>query len=209
MNWQVPLDLYCERLDAGLWAEPLNALSNFAFFLAAWLLWRRSASAADRTLAVLVALVGAGSLVFHTHAVQWAKWLDLLFIAVFIYAWLALYARRIFALGMWAVAAVLLAYALSEWALTRAFMPGSFNGSYVYFPALLALTLCGLLALRRVPPAGRMLLAAAGLFMLSVALRSADLALCQSWPTGTHFIWHMLNAAVLYFCACGLHRRRV
>lgn len=26
------IDIYCERLGPGLWAEPLNALTNAAFF---------------------------------------------------------------------------------------------------------------------------------------------------------------------------------
>jgi hypothetical protein len=26
-----PIDAYCERLGPGLWAEPLNALTNLAF----------------------------------------------------------------------------------------------------------------------------------------------------------------------------------
>ena len=30
------IDLYCERLAPGLTGEPLNALSNVAFFIAAW-----------------------------------------------------------------------------------------------------------------------------------------------------------------------------
>jgi len=40
------IDLYCERLGPGLWAEPLNALTNLAFLLtalASWQLARRSA----------------------------------------------------------------------------------------------------------------------------------------------------------------------
>ena len=34
MNWGEPIDLYCERTDAGLWSEPFNALSNLGFLLA-------------------------------------------------------------------------------------------------------------------------------------------------------------------------------
>ncbi len=45
--------------------------------------------------------------------------------------------------------------------------------------------------------AGRALLLAACLFGLSLTFRSLDDALCPSWPVGTHFLWHMLNALVL------------
>ena len=43
MTWTAPIDAYCERLDAGFWAEPLNAATNLAFILAAvacFGLWR-------------------------------------------------------------------------------------------------------------------------------------------------------------------------
>jgi hypothetical protein len=36
-----PIDAYCERLGPGLWAEPLNALTNLAFIVAALICaWR-------------------------------------------------------------------------------------------------------------------------------------------------------------------------
>ena len=34
------IDIYCERLEPGLWAEPLNAVTNAAFFIAAFFAWR-------------------------------------------------------------------------------------------------------------------------------------------------------------------------
>jgi hypothetical protein len=45
MNWSEPVDLYCERVSAGFWAEPVNALANAAFLLAAgiaFVRWRRA-----------------------------------------------------------------------------------------------------------------------------------------------------------------------
>ncbi|SEN37737.1 hypothetical protein SAMN05216227_101289 [Pseudorhodobacter antarcticus] len=35
MDWFAPVDIYCERVGAGFWAEPVNALSNLAFVAAA------------------------------------------------------------------------------------------------------------------------------------------------------------------------------
>ena len=35
MRWSESIDMYCERTDPGLWSEPLNALTNLAFLLAA------------------------------------------------------------------------------------------------------------------------------------------------------------------------------
>lgn len=36
----VMIDLYCERTDPGVWAEPLNAVSNLCFVVTAFAAWR-------------------------------------------------------------------------------------------------------------------------------------------------------------------------
>ncbi|TMJ35565.1 MAG: hypothetical protein E6G89_18315, partial [Alphaproteobacteria bacterium] len=82
MDWFAPIDAYCERLGPGLLAEPLNALSNAAFFIAA--LW--AASAARRRgsepiiwlLIALVFVIGLGSLAFHIFANSWSSLADVL-----------------------------------------------------------------------------------------------------------------------------------
>ena len=33
-RWTRQIDIYCERLGPGFWAEPVNALSNGAFLVA-------------------------------------------------------------------------------------------------------------------------------------------------------------------------------
>jgi hypothetical protein len=35
MDWVSPVDMYCERLRPGLWAEPVKALTTLSFLLAA------------------------------------------------------------------------------------------------------------------------------------------------------------------------------
>jgi len=48
------------------------------------------------------------------------------------------------------------------------------------------------------PARQRAMLIAAGLFIVSLIFRIIDLDVCARWPIGTHFLWHALNAAVLY-----------
>jgi len=36
------------------------------------------------------------------------------------------------------------------------------------------------------------------IFTVSLAVRTIDLAICDTFPLGTHFLWHLLNATVLY-----------
>jgi hypothetical protein len=203
------VDLYCERTDPGFWSEPANALSNLAFLIAAALIVRERR--ADGTvapdavlLAALVALVGLASFLFHTFATVWAGWLDVIFILVFIYVFLARFLARVPGWGWKGIAAGLAGYWVVSRVVTMPFPDHALNGSYSYLPALLALATLALWAGRRGHPGAVRLALGAGLFAVSIAFRTVDLAVCEAWPLGTHAVWHCLNAAVLWLAATGL-----
>jgi hypothetical protein len=206
------IDIYCERTDPGFWSEPANALTNLAFLVAAVLVWRRGAGAPPpsgrdaRILGALIAAIGVGSGLFHTLATVWAAWLDSGLIALYIYVWLARFLARVARLRWPGVIAGLALFAIASRGLTALFPPGSLNGSYSYFPALIALAGCGGHAWRKGHAGAARLGAAAGVFMASLVLRSVDQAVCEAWPLGTHFIWHCLNSVVLYLTATALDR---
>jgi hypothetical protein len=201
------IHLYCERLAPGLLGEPLNTLTNLAFFLAAWLVWRR-ASQADawqgrgRLLAVLIAVIGTGSFVFHAVATTWAELLDELPILLFQLVFLWFYGRGVLAGGRLLVGLGLgLFLAL---AVQAGHYPGVLNGSLVYAPALLVLVGIGTYHWIARRAGAATFLAAAGVFTLSIFFRSIDQAICADFSLGTHFLWHLLNACVLGLSVAGL-----
>lgn len=197
------IDIYCERLGPGLWAEPLNALTNLAFIVAGIVLvaaLRRAEPGVRRDpamlgLVVLLFVIGIGSGLFHSFAAAWAALADVIPVALFILLYMYLALRRLVALPLWGcwigVAIVLLLTVV---------MPLAFGFSVsTYGVALLAmLAVGGFLHFGRRHPAGPRILVAAGIFTLSLAFRMADLPLCAALPSGTHFLWHVLNAVVLY-----------
>ena len=201
MNWSEAVDLYCERTDASFWSEPVNALSNAAFLIAAALaldLWRRG----DRkdwpalALIVIVAAVGVGSFVFHTVATRAAILADVVPIGVFIYGYLLLALRRFLHLRVIVAAPIVVAYAAGAQALSALAPARLLNGSIGYLPALAALIAVAVAARER--GTRRSLGLAAVVFAISLAFRTADIALCPQFPLGIHFVWHVLNAVVLY-----------
>src|SRR5512141_1988540 len=102
--WSTPIDLYCERFDPSFWAEPVNALSNVAFFVAAWAafrLWRREGDGDRAILALIlvVVAVGLGSFAFHTLATHGAMLLDVGPIGFFIFGYVLLALRRFLAVS--------------------------------------------------------------------------------------------------------------
>ncbi|PPD44511.1 MAG: hypothetical protein CTY15_06860 [Methylocystis sp.] len=210
MNWREPVFDYCERQSAAFWAEPLNALSNAAFLVAAgaaFLLWRRRGGGDYPALALIVvtACVGLGSFIFHTVATRGAMLLDVIPIAIFIYAYFFLTLRRLFDLNALAATAITVAFGVFSYGVDEAI--NGLNGSAAYLPALGALTAFATLLsapeadealLLRKRAAARGLAMAAGVFLISLCLRTLDRAVCPAFPLGAHFLWHLLNACVLW-----------
>lgn len=206
-SWFDPIDSYCERVGAAFWAEPLNALSNAAFILAAaygFHLWRRT-GAKDWAVLWLIAVtvaVGIGSFLFHTFANRWSLLADVVPIAGFIYSYFLLAMRRFLRLK-WGSAIVatglFVAFNTVFVRLWLGLFPGlTLNGSIGYVPAILALLCVGAGTLRlKAWSLARGLLAAAGVLSLSLFFRSIDAAVCSAMPAGTHHLWHILNGAVL------------
>ncbi|WP_230533825.1 ceramidase domain-containing protein [Microvirga roseola] len=206
-SWLIPIDSYCERIGAAFWAEPLNAVTNGAFILAAlyafWLWLRKGATDWPALWLIgVTTIVGIGSFLFHTFANRWSLLADVLPIAVFIYSYFLLAMRRYLGLGLFAAIAVTVLFAVFNTFFDRlwfSLFPGvTLNGSVSYLPAALAMLTVGIVCWARSErKAGRALLLAGGVFALSLFFRSVDDAVCSSWAVGTHFLWHVFNALVL------------
>ncbi len=205
MDWTASVDIYCERTHAGLFAEPVNAVTNLAFFAAAWLALRaaRAQGRLDWTMALLIGLtaaVGLGSTLWHTFAQRWAGAADVIPILLFIVGYLGLALWRYFGATRFEAVALAVAFLFFAGGVRQAAaagLPDMFRPAIGYLPALLALTACGVaLALRR-RPAGWWLLAAAAVFAVSLTFRALDGRMCDAFPMGTHFMWHILNGTVL------------
>lgn len=197
------IDLYCERTSAAFWAEPVNALTNLSFVVAALalvvLLHRRGLKAGwpGAFLIVNLAAIGVGSFLFHTVADRATMLADLLPIFLYQLAFIALYGRHVAGWRSPALAALLCAFLVVNAAFLQ--LPQQWlNGSLLYGGALLSIG--ALAAVHRA--AGRreanILWLAGAVFVVSLTCRSLDNWLCPAWPLGTHFLWHLLNGVVLY-----------
>jgi hypothetical protein len=218
--------LYCERgTSEALLAEPINALSNFAFLLAALIglqlvLWRppEERSADQFLLPVLVLFIGLGSLAFHLYADEGTALADVVPISLFMLVYLGFALNRFLAvppawtvllvIGFAAIVAITMQVKCGEGAIG---FPGPdvqnvkpcLNGSLFYLPALVALIVVGLILSERGQSAAPWLLWAAAILAVSITLRSLDIALCdkvliEGRKVGTHFAWHVLNALALF-----------
>ncbi len=212
MDWTRAIDAYCERTGPEYWSEPINAVTNAAFLIAAALLYRRTREGRRPVQALLVALlaaIGAGSYLFHTHAQPWAGLLDVvpigLFILVYIYA-----ANRDFWRLPARSAALVVACFIPYAAVTQPLFAALpfFGISAAYWPVPLLIALYALALARRVPETATGLAIGAAILVASLVFRSIDGTLCTALPFGTHFMWHILNAIMLAWMI-EVHRRHL
>jgi hypothetical protein len=208
MNTFTYLDEYCERAgDPALWAEPLNAISNLAFLFAAVLAardyWRMERHLCVRTLdivllIVILAAIGVGSGLWHLYATKETMLADVIPITLFINLYLLSFLRRIMRLAWEWVAGLWLCFFMVTYLAQSALPADLLNGSVMYGPAFLTLVLLGGWARRVRLPERALLGSAVAVFTLSITFRTIDKAVCDTVPYGTHFLWHLLNAVVLY-----------
>jgi len=196
--------------------------------IVAWQRWHHRGSGDRVTLAFvgLAAIIGGGSFIFHTLATRGAALFDTIPIAIFVYGYFLLALARYLGLPIVLAGLATVVFAALSMGL-RAGLQGAFNGSGDYLPALAGLIGIGLVLKLRTTPvspdharsesdavhgvshvlfeqtlrrraAGRSLLLAALVFAISLVFRTIDISICDVVSVGTHFIWHGLNAVVLY-----------
>jgi hypothetical protein len=209
-----PVDIYCERTSASIFAEPLNAVSNLAFLIAGWVAWeefRRSRHSRDDghlvAIIALVPIVGIGSFTFHTVATRWASWADVIPILIFmlLYLWLAM--RRYLEWPRGLTLMVLAVFLLSTLALEAMVPEQVLWGGAMYLPTVAACLLIVLAPMEADRQVRRTIALAVGFFLLGFTFRTLDVPLCTSFPVGTHYFWHVSNAIVVYLLvhAANLH----
>jgi len=195
---------YCERLDASFWAEPLNAMSNLFFLVSAYCVYQYmkkkrvepSVSFFVSLLAFILVCIGIGSFLWHSFATLWSELADVIPITLFIYTYLFVFVLKVLEKSYFLAVMSLLLFTLFNYLFGVCFSDKLLNGSIAYFPALLILVLLSYLI--KEEKEFSLMLKAIGIFMLSIVFRSVDFMVCDLIHFGTHFLWHVLNAYMLY-----------
>ncbi|SMX49526.1 ceramidase domain-containing protein [Maliponia aquimaris] len=197
MDWTRAVDGYCERMVPEFWAEPVNAVTNLAFVLAAAFMWRRTFGL-GRVLCGILGLIGVGSFLFHTFAQAWAGVVDVLPILVYVLVYIYAANRDFWRLGRWAalgLTALFVPYAAATVPLFS-MIPG-LGGTAAYAPVPTLIAIYAVLLRHRAPDTARGLMIGVAILLLSMAARTLDEPSCAILPFGTHFLWHLLNAMML------------
>ena len=201
------IDIYCERTMPSLWSEPLNAVSNISFLIAALAIFQltrrqQKVPTGILILIILATSIGIGSTLFHTFATQWAILLDVIPIMLFQLGFLWIYSRQVVRMKYGSAGGLLVGFFCAS--NFRNKFTNVLNGSLSYAPAFLFLLGLGVYHYQQQKREPLVLLAASGVFLLALLFRTLDQAICPYFAIGTHFLWHLCNGILLYLSARAL-----
>src|SRR5262245_39852934 len=175
------LDIYCERTDASFWSEPVNALTNLLILGAG--LFGLAQVRAKKTgvyaevLCWWVIVIGLGSFLFHTTAIELTKWVDIIPIATFTLAMAIFCLRRFSGLSWPKTSAYFVSYFAVISAITwllPSWLHKATNGTTGYLPALAGYAFFGIVALAYGSRAGWYCLACAAILLAGFVFRAID-----------------------------------
>ena len=196
----------CERTALGPMAEPLNVLSSFAFMFVAVSIYKQYKRNEDlegkwiwdiHALTFITFIIGFNSVVFHTFPTPITEMADTLTIVLFIilYFWCMLF--RIGRCTIFQALICFVAFVGFSHMLVAQF-PHKLNDSIGYLSSMIALIIIAVHLHLKARPSSQHFMLASIVGVCSLFCRAIDREVCAMVPTGTHFLWHMLNATLLY-----------
>ncbi len=197
-------DYYRERGESSmLFAEPINVLSNVAFFAAAFIATPFCRTWFDWALAIGCFMVGLGSTAYHAHPNKLTYFWDISGIVGWVLLYLFCWSHYIMGLDLWVAAGAVAAFIVLSMPLLKRFS-AIWNGSGDYTPVIVLLVVCG--GLQWWKDGQPHLVLAAILACFSLVCRAIDNSVRLA--SGTHFLWHTLNGFLmamltLFMCTHG------
>ena len=200
MDFFKSMDVYCERVDSTYWSEPVNAISNLGFVLVGLFLLTKLEDKSDKWSVYFILnliVIGIGSFLFHTHANVWSLFADIIPIMVIVTTFFFYSFKNIlkysgarssvFTFGIIGLGVYLNTLKLSY-----------FNGSEAYFNVLAGLLFFSFILNKKDRVLSYKFVKATFVFVISLVFRSIDSSVCEAFPLGTHFLWHLNNSFLIY-----------
>jgi hypothetical protein len=196
----------CERGGLGMMAEPLNVVSSIAFMIVSVSIYRYYHGHEDlerkwiwdiHALTFLTFIIGMNSVLFHTYPTPLTEMMDTIPIVMFIilYFWSVLF--RIGRCTPFQAVVCFVAFVGFSHILVAQF-PHSLNDSIGYLSSMIALIVIAVHLHLKARPSSQHFMLAAIVGVCSLFCRAIDRDICPQFPFGSHFLWHMLNATLLY-----------
>lgn len=196
----------CERASTLWYAEPLNTISNLGFLYVAVMMYRYYHRHEDldrrwiwdiHALTFLTFIIGVNSILFHTFPNPVTELMDTIPIVMFIMIYFTSVLFRIGRVNLFQGIICLVAFVGFSHMLVHQF-PRALNDSIGYLSSMIALVMIAVYLHLKARPSSTHFMMAAIIGITSLFCRAIDRVTCDMFPLGTHFLWHILNATLLY-----------
>ena len=195
------MSTYCEGGVGLFYTQPVNTISNIALLIAAYFAYRliRTKHVNNKTVKILpfiLAVTGIGSILWHGMPNLLTNFADTLPLSAFVLVSLFFLLDKLLnKRGL--VWKILLAFTLVETPFIFHILP-SLNGFLPYLIVLVFGVFLSYGLVKKYKILTPHLVTIIVLFAIAFFFRTIDHTVCPVFSAGTHFIWHILNALVLY-----------
>lgn len=198
----IPIPIYCERGNLEGLAEPLNAISNIAFILASFGIYKlltkyRIQKIEYKVVLILILSIGVGSFLWHATRHSYTLLLDVVPVSLSFAAITYIFLAKLIGNKLLALLLALLLipgrFFISSFAptdITSSLIRNLINATVFLVIIVWTFKKYGIVALE-----GFGILA---VYLIAITMRSIDLQICPTFPVGTHFLWHIFNAFAVY-----------
>ena len=198
INWS-ELPIYCES-SSGFFQEPLNAITNLAFLIAAFFIYKKIRKNKIKKPEYYFALffvisLGLSSFFWHSYGNNLSFGLDFFLAGLFVLTAGFILVNNVIK-NRFLTGSIILSFAFVGWILSS-FLP-SFNAINYYLAGAILLIILLIWMRIKLGKSINKFLIVILILGFSLVLRSIDLAVCNFFPVGTHFLWHLLNALAIY-----------
>ena len=193
---------YCERTAADVLSEPLNSITNLAFVLISYLIFKKYKNHEYSLIfSGLIFCIGLGSFLLHTIPSKITALIDVMFILFFIIFFLYILFQKILKLAITCALFLSLASPVLYYYLGSVLKENFtlFGDSSFYIVIWLHLNLIYFYLLIKNANFNNFILVASIIFVISIFFRIIDKVYCDINLYGTHFLWHILNSLVLFY----------
>ena len=196
------IDVNCERTQDGLFDEPLNSLTGLSYIVVAYMLYRilRTMPQKPFLLKFMIGIcvfISIGSVIFHTSARMWGALLDSLPIAIFAVVYMFAMMRHLLGLRWYGILAMMAAFVYAN-ILFKYMVIRAADGYISILPTLGFIALITAYMWLTKKPSRKSFLLVTLVSGIAVYFRILDRDICATFPAGTHFVWHLLMAVVIY-----------
>ncbi len=199
---------YCESLEQFWLHEPLNVITNFAFFVGAYVLYKLiKKKGYDMHLGwfliFFMIILGVGSLAWHAYHTIPTLLADI--IPIYIFIIFTFYFLLQSLTQNHKLTIVISTLTLFGYYIIFSFFPilSIFQGSLKYVFALLIFLFVNGLIVKKFGKEFSFILPLS-ILIGAIVFRIVDLYVCQIVPIGTHFIWHIAVALAVYFSSVSI-----